>query len=309
MPNRAIKRLAAIVFSAILSSFLAGFTHDASAQTAINAETAVETNVEAAKDCLVAPEGQTGPGEHWYYRIERGTNRHCWYIKGAGQAVARAAPPVVKPVAPPVPAPLQPSVADARAEVTPAPEVAQPTANPFPDPLAATAVADAGSNDGAAPAGPQVSPPRGPAEQLPDQPSANNPAEGMPSNAVASIRRHLRPSAAKRAGYYPADDSIWMLLSALGGALALVALATGIAKFGRGSLSRRKRRDRSRHIWDERPVRVAPSVASAPPIHNNDDDVPMDWIRTARATQEAKRRGEEVERLLSRRAAPRRSAV
>jgi hypothetical protein len=45
----------------------------------------------AADDCLTAPKGEAQQGQHWYYRIERGTKRHCWYLKDEGEKVARAA--------------------------------------------------------------------------------------------------------------------------------------------------------------------------------------------------------------------------
>src|SRR5712664_2975493 len=48
-----------------------------------------------ADDCLAQPNGDAPEGQHWYYRIDRGTKRHCWYLKGQGQGekVARAASP------------------------------------------------------------------------------------------------------------------------------------------------------------------------------------------------------------------------
>jgi hypothetical protein len=46
-----------------------------------------------ADDCLAEPKGDAPQGQHWYYRIDRGTKRHCWYLKGQGERVARAASP------------------------------------------------------------------------------------------------------------------------------------------------------------------------------------------------------------------------
>lgn len=46
-----------------------------------------------ADDCLAGPKGDTPQGQHWYYRIDRSTKRHCWYLKGQGEKVARAASP------------------------------------------------------------------------------------------------------------------------------------------------------------------------------------------------------------------------
>lgn len=45
----------------------------------------------AAKDeCLSAPKASTPAGGHWYYRIERGTKRKCWYLGDAGGKVNKA---------------------------------------------------------------------------------------------------------------------------------------------------------------------------------------------------------------------------
>jgi hypothetical protein len=45
----------------------------------------------AADDCLAAPKSASSPGQHWYYRIDRATQRHCWYLGDASKAVARVA--------------------------------------------------------------------------------------------------------------------------------------------------------------------------------------------------------------------------
>src|SRR5262249_45731454 len=42
----------------------------------------------AADSCLTEPKGDTA-GKHWYYHIERGTGRHCWYQRGQDDASAR----------------------------------------------------------------------------------------------------------------------------------------------------------------------------------------------------------------------------
>ena len=37
--------------------------------------------VEAADDCVTEPKGQTLPGQHWFYRMDRGTQQRCWYLR------------------------------------------------------------------------------------------------------------------------------------------------------------------------------------------------------------------------------------
>ena len=75
----------------------------------------------AADGCITEPKADTPQGKHWYYRIERGTGRHCWYLRGEDEASART--PAAEPVASAQPAPATSgnaparSLADARAEI------------------------------------------------------------------------------------------------------------------------------------------------------------------------------------------------
>jgi hypothetical protein len=75
----------------------------------------------SADDCLVAPKGDAPQGQHWYYRIDRGTKRHCWYLKDEGEKVARAASrertAAGKSASGKTEAAVQRSVADAHAEL------------------------------------------------------------------------------------------------------------------------------------------------------------------------------------------------
>ena len=51
---------------------------------------AQSTVVEATVDeCRTKPGSATPPGTHWYYRVNRAHNQHCWYLSSAG-AVVRA---------------------------------------------------------------------------------------------------------------------------------------------------------------------------------------------------------------------------
>lgn len=106
MPNRAAKFV-----SAVFAGILAG----ASLTTVSHSQTV------AADDCLSAPKGQTPEGSHWYYRIERGTKRHCWYLRAEGDTLSQAAPQSAlssaKPLPPQTNAAIQNSVANARAEL------------------------------------------------------------------------------------------------------------------------------------------------------------------------------------------------
>jgi hypothetical protein len=97
--------------SAIFVGLLAGVSHTTLANGA-----AREPN-----DCLSGPKGQTPPGGHWYYHIDRVTKRHCWYLadEAAGR-LSRVAPqnpaPLTRQVSPQQQA-VTLSFADARAEL------------------------------------------------------------------------------------------------------------------------------------------------------------------------------------------------
>ena len=117
MPNRTAKFV-----SAVFASVLAG----------IPLATASHSATPAADDCLSAPKDQTPEGSHWYYRIERGTKRHCWYLREEGEKVSQSAPssaaPPAKPIAPKAEPAIRGTVANARAEL-PVPPTASTAAD------------------------------------------------------------------------------------------------------------------------------------------------------------------------------------
>jgi hypothetical protein len=296
MPSRVMKML-----PAILSGILVGLSF-----------TAVSQGAEPAKDCLTAP-GQPTQGGHWYYRIDRPTKRHCWYVRAEGQTKApQLASSSAEPAATPVDAPLQPSVANARAEITPAATIQpnQPTGS-------STTIAVNGTTGDAVPSSPPMlkDPPPTLAERWSDYPDANRPAEAAPPNMVANMTQPPQQPPSVRLGGDSADYSVWMLISALIGTLALVGVATAvITNFNRAiAITRHDDPERARSIWDA--PGEEPTLPDDSATIDASHEAPMSWIRIARETQEAQRlahrvsdrRGEQIEHLLSQ--ASRRSAV
>lgn len=47
--------------------------------------------VSAPEDCLSGPNRQSPEGSHWYYRVDRPTNRRCWYLGPVGEKVRSTA--------------------------------------------------------------------------------------------------------------------------------------------------------------------------------------------------------------------------
>src|ERR1700741_4654865 len=49
-------------------------------------------DVAKAAECLTEPGKDGTAGQHWYYRIEHGSKRHCWYLRGQDGKAAQTAP-------------------------------------------------------------------------------------------------------------------------------------------------------------------------------------------------------------------------
>jgi hypothetical protein len=52
----------------------------------------------AADDCKTTPGSSAPVGQHWYYRVNRSDQRHCWYLGAEGTKVRaqtreKASPP------------------------------------------------------------------------------------------------------------------------------------------------------------------------------------------------------------------------
>ncbi|MDE2378995.1 hypothetical protein [Bradyrhizobium sp.] len=246
--------------SALLASIIAGAPLSAVSQSAPN----------AAEDCLAAPKGATPEGQHWYYRIERGTKRQCWYLREEGAAKEGTKESTKTAQAPANPqkanAPAPHTLQDARAELTASqPAPAQNTtpslpAQPAPWPAATLPQSATGS---AAVQGPLL------AQRWPDasnvaqaQPAQMAPA--APSPAVPETDEQAAPApqvstppapAALAAAAVPVDKptgSLQTLFLVIGAALTLAGITGSlIYRFaGARSRSRTNTGARRRANWD-----------------------------------------------------------
>ena len=123
MSNRTAKFLSAILASLLAGAALATMSH---------------SPTHAADDCLSAPKDQTPGGGHWYYRIDRATKRHCWYLREEGEKLSQTAAPDSSPSArrpaPKAETATQRSIADAHAELPAQTRVEPPAGNDAPNP-------------------------------------------------------------------------------------------------------------------------------------------------------------------------------
>jgi hypothetical protein len=292
MPNRTAKTVSAIFAAVLASSYLA---------------TAPGHATDAADSCLSAPKGAAPEGSHWYYRIDRPTNRHCWYVKDA-KVASQGAPQDLSPAANNVSPPKKPApppvVANARAEL-PLPQpradqdmrVAQqipadaatiaPRAN-APDANTQQPVAASPWPDPAAVAPPVNATPPAPAPIAASPNQRSQPLAAPPPPLVRTI-------AARSAVDFPTEKnaiSIPKLLLVLAGALSVVSVMGG-SIFGFGS--RRPARRNVRPNWHTN-LDSAGINRRPPPVYPNAGR----RTRDARASDDPNRRIAEMLARLSR---------
>jgi hypothetical protein len=228
MPNRTAKFVSAIIASLLAGAAFATISHG---------------TADAADECLAGPKGETPEGSHWYYRIDRVTKQHCWYLRGENEKLSQAAPPATawpaRPVTTKPETTMQRSVADARAEFSAQPQFEQPKRGDEPAVLADTATRD---NYGAAPLPGAATLESVVASRWPDSSAAMAPTEPAPvkPDVVAAVSPPARAPpptviaarAAADASSEAPTYSVKMQLAALTAALALAGLlASVIFKF------------------------------------------------------------------------------
>jgi len=280
--------------SAILAASFAGGAFVAAAQSPAR----------AGDTCLPGPKATTPRGGHWHYRIEAGTKRHCWYLrdesgKTANAAGAKSSSPAV---APDRPAPtskatlLQPSVADARAEITGVAGTgnqAIASATPAQPPASST-----GATQGMPPSASPV------ATRWPDpatalaQPQTAPPVAAKPASQLLGERTEPGPAVRVVSAPPPPQASSYsmpMLLGGLAGALALAGcLGFAVVKFG--SLIRFSRiHRRPDSIWD------TDGASQPPPWQPRDmDGAPTSDTDVLRKRREIEAQSRDILEILSR---------
>jgi hypothetical protein len=277
MPNGTAKFVSALVAGLLVGAPLTTASHGAPADAAA-----------AADECLAGPKGTAPQGGHWYYRIERGTKRHCWYLGDEKDKAARAATEKssasADPASPPKKVAPQRDIADARAEL-PVPQTqaepgtsitAQSAVAPVPNAAGTDTTQLANPSDTNIQSSPQSSVI---ASRWPDSPGVSPAASPAPAPATYQSAATVEPDAAD-AVEEPAPaaapvtlaaadssatrqiGSIQTLLLVILGALSLAGLI-GSAIFRFGRMRRTERRDVSgdrRAIWDS----VSPSPRAYP---------------------------------------------
>lgn len=259
MGNRTAKFI-----SALFASVLAGAPLSAVSQNAPSAPPA-QSAANAADDCLASPKKTAPDGQHWYYRVERGTKRQCWYLRAEGVKTVQSAQTTQSAATngtsqkPDAPAPR--AVQDARAE--------------WPTPQGTTSQDTTASIAAPKTIASQPNPSQSASADNTDQPAVSarwpdasaatvpNPQPAAPTTKVADARPAPKPAtptsaaapATLVAAEIPADKptgSLQTLLLVIGGALALAGiLGSAVYRFS-GSRVRVQPHDgtRRRINWD-----------------------------------------------------------
>ena len=252
-------------------------------------------SVNAADSCLTEPKGDSAQGKHWYYHIERGTGRHCWYVRGQDDTSASADDDKQAASDQTPPAKVDPAAArtfaDAHAEIAPKVVVPDRTnAAAAPSVWPAPQVANAPANNATATAPAQAAPDSALASRWPQSADSAAPspapqpdatlmtadAQDNTANAnTANATDAPLPPAASPAPPERPSSSIQKLLMVAFGALTLAGL-TGSAVY---RLGRRRRRNdwlRERNAWQDAQNPNRPPWVDEPRLHSNQDVADLD---------------------------------
>jgi hypothetical protein len=311
MSNRSAKFVAAI-----FAGILAGANFSAIA----------ENSAKTTDSCLAEPKGAPPAGGHWYFRIDRATKRHCWYLGEEKDKTAAAAPqdaaastaapavaaaPPTDLVPPRANASVRKSIADAHAEL-PSPQArADQNAGVNVQPGNSGAAAATGNqNSQRAVAADADAQPSVVTSRWPDgsgASSSNNPplaAADPPAGPQAEAKPAPQPTASPVA-LAAADSSLQkrsgstqMLLMVMAGALALASVTASLVfRFGRARAVQPEVWGERRTIWDS-----IDTDRSSPSLFPN-ENVPR-WrdqiARDPRAPDDPERRVREMLAQLAR---------
>ena len=253
MQNRTAKFV-----SAIFASLLAG----------IPLTTVSHGAVPAADDCLSKPKGLAPEGSHWYYRIDRASKRHCWYLGDQREKLSRANPqnsaPIADPASPQKETATQRPVTDAYAELPlPQTRVEQETSLSAWQRTPATTVNAASVENGQPANAPDAKTqlsviasrwpdPSGVSSSVSPAPMTDNSDEASQLNTEQAPLPTGATSAAADLSSEKQSGSVQMLLLVMMGALVLAGvMGSAIFRFGRiRQAGRRQTRGDRRAIWD-----------------------------------------------------------
>ena len=289
MSNRSAKFAAALA-----ASIVAGANFGAVAQNAAAPAVTNTANTKTADTCQSAPKGTAPAGSHWFYHLDRSTQKKCWYLGDAKNkvvaktataqqqpaaapdtATADAAPPQAPPQSQPAPAPqpaMRKSVANAHAEWPSQQAAAAPVASPDAGQAGGT-TASTDPVASAAPAGANTQPSDVNARWLDassmagtngTRHAADQPTVVAQTDTTAQQAAAPAPAAPATAdaSVEKSSSSTQMLLIVMVGALALAGLVSALVfRLTRTRTPPYKIKDEWHAPWDSLHTEPAPPMA------------------------------------------------
>jgi hypothetical protein len=153
----------------------------------------------AADDCLSEPKGDAPQGQHWYYRIERGTKRHCWYLRSELEKSSRVASSErsssAKSASRKQDGGTQRSVADARAELPSRSRIEDDTSAFATRPAVVAAIPNAAATAANVAVGDDNSASSNVMSRWPDPTGVSSSADPQPDAAATTVVAAAAPAA------------------------------------------------------------------------------------------------------------------
>jgi hypothetical protein len=247
-----------------------------------------------ADDCLTTPSGEAPQGQRWFYRIERGTQRHCWYLRDKAEQKGLQPVPAVSTAAtvkPPRPAamPVRPNN-DARAELARGRLDGDPTFTP----KFQLTTGDQPAADDDVRRAPGLSRAPQPLETFSAPPPAADAVVADTSDTVTGANANLgmaAPAAMPSAGPRPdaalPKASLQRLLIAIFGALAFAGVTASLMHRFAFIWRKRNARLRRRMLWQsaQKARTRQPKAASASPPSAPAANAPVASAQTVAANQ------------------------
>jgi len=91
MANRARVVVSAIFVGAMVGIPVSILAKDAAGVADVATPDPVMAAASNSTDCLTAPGRESPSGQRWFYRLEPGTNRRCWYLRDMPERTSQAA--------------------------------------------------------------------------------------------------------------------------------------------------------------------------------------------------------------------------
>ncbi|HEY4984996.1 MAG TPA: hypothetical protein VII39_00110 [Bradyrhizobium sp.] len=93
MANRATKFVSAIFVGAIVGIPVSTLAKDAAGGADVSTPDSITSAATSSTECLTTPSRESSQGQHWFYRMEPGTNKRCWFLRDQAERTSQAASP------------------------------------------------------------------------------------------------------------------------------------------------------------------------------------------------------------------------